>query len=100
RKIPQAYLSIQNKKWDRKSHMGVELRDTKLGVVGLGRIGDEVARRAKEQRMDVIAYDPFLTEERAETLGLQLGTLYEVLAAGDFITVHTPFLKETRHIID
>src|SRR5690625_1408954 len=50
--------------------------------------------------MDVIAYDPFLTEERAETLGLQMGTLDEVLAAGDFITVHTPLLKETRHIID
>lgn len=100
RKIPQAYLSIQNKKWDRKSHIGVELRDKKLGIVGLGRIGEEVARRAKGQRMDVIAYDPFLTEERAETLGLQMGTLDEVLAAGDFITVHTPLLKETRHIID
>lgn len=100
RKIPQAFLSIKNKEWDRKSHIGVELRGKTLGIVGLGRIGEEVARRAKGQRMDVIAYDPFLTEERAETLGLKMGTLDEVLAAGDFITVHTPLLKETRHIID
>ncbi len=100
RKIPQAYLSIKNKQWDRKSHIGVELRGKTLGIVGLGRIGEEVARRAKGQRMEVMAYDPFLTEERAETLGLQMGTLDEVLAAGDFITVHTPLLKETRHIIN
>ncbi len=100
RKIPQAYLSIKNKKWDRKSHVGVELRGKTLGIVGLGRIGEEVARRAKGQRMEVVAYDPFLTEERAETLGLKMGTLDEVLAVGDFITVHTPLLKETRHIID
>lgn len=100
RKIPQAYLSIKNKQWDRKSHVGVELRGKTLGIVGLGRIGEEVARRAKGQRMEVMAYDPFLTEERAETLGLKMGTLDEVLAAGDFITVHTPLLKETRHIID
>lgn len=100
RKIPQAYLSIKNKHWDRKSHIGVELRGKTLGIVGLGRIGEEVARRAKGQRMEVMAYDPFLTEERAETLGLKMGTLDEVLAAGDFITVHTPLLKETHHIID
>ncbi len=100
RKIPQAYLALKNKKWDRKSHVGVELRGKTLGIVGLGRIGEEVARRAKGQRMEVIAYDPFLTEERAETLGVGFGTLDEVLAAGDFITVHTPLLKETRHIIN
>lgn len=100
RKIPQAYLALKNKKWDRKSHVGVELRGKTLGVVGLGRIGEEVARRAKGQRMEVIAYDPFLTEERAETLGVKFGTLDDVLAAGDFITVHTPLLKETRHIIN
>src|SRR5699024_6679441 len=84
----------------RKSHIGVELREKKPGIVGLGRIGEAVARRATEQRMDVIADAPFLTEERAGTLGRPMGTLDEVLAAGDFITVHTPLLKETRHIID
>lgn len=100
RKIPQAFYALKNKKWDRKSHVGVELRGKTLGVIGLGRIGEEVARRAKGQRMDVIAYDPFLTEEKAKALGVQYGTLDEVVAAGDFITVHTPLLKETRHIIN
>ncbi|MFD2130545.1 phosphoglycerate dehydrogenase [Pseudogracilibacillus auburnensis] len=100
RNIPQAYLSIKDKKWDRKSYVGVELRDKTLGIVGLGRIGAEVARRAKGQRMNVIAYDPFFTKEKAEALGIEHGTLDEVLAVGDFITVHTPLLKETRHIIN
>lgn len=100
RNIPQAYLSIKEKKWDRKSYVGVELKDKTLGIVGLGRIGAEVARRAKGQRMDVIAYDPFFTDEKAEAMGIENGTLDEVLAKGDFITVHTPLLKETRHIIN
>src|SRR5699024_4537181 len=98
RNIPQAYLSIKNKKWDRKSYVGVELRDKTLGIVGLGRIGAEVAKRAKGQRMKVIAYDPFFTEEKAEAMGICYGTLDEVLEAADFITVHTPLLKETKHI--
>src|SRR5699024_4503422 len=100
RNIPQAYMSIQDKKWDRKSYVGVELRDKTLGIVGLGRIGAEVARRAKGQRMKVIAYDPFFTEEQAEAMGIGFGSFEEVIAAGDFITVHTPLLKETRHIIN
>lgn len=100
RNIPQAYMSIQEKKWDRKSYVGVELRDKTLGIVGLGRIGAEVARRAKGQRMKVIAYDPFFTEEQAEAMGIGFGSFEEVIAAGDFITVHTPLLKETRHIIN
>lgn len=100
RNIPQAYLSIKEKKWDRKSYVGVELRGKTLGIVGLGRIGAEVAKRAKGQRMNVIAYDPFFSEEKAEAMGIGYGTLDEVLEAGDFITVHTPLLKETRHIIN
>ncbi len=100
RNIPQAYMSIQEKKWDRKSYVGVELRDKTLGIVGLGRIGAEVARRAKGQRMNVIAYDPFFTQEQADAMGIGFGTFEEVIEAGDFITVHTPLLKETRHIIN
>lgn len=100
RNIPQAYMSIKNKKWDRKSYVGIELRDKTLGIVGLGRIGAEVARRAKGQRMNVIAYDPFFSKEKAEAMGIGYGTLDEVLEAGDFITVHTPLLKETRHLIN
>ena len=100
RKIPQAYYTIKNRKWDRKSHIGVELRGKTLGIVGLGRIGSEVAYRAKGQRMNVIAYDPFLTEEKAENMGIGYATLEEVFQKADFITVHTPLMKETRHIIN
>ncbi|WP_372868106.1 phosphoglycerate dehydrogenase [Planomicrobium okeanokoites] len=100
RKIPQAFTALRNREWDRKSFVGVELKGKTLGVVGLGRIGMEVAARAKGQRMNIIAYDPFLTEERAEELGIGFGTLEEVLKASDFITVHTPLLKETRHLIN
>ncbi|MDV6378002.1 phosphoglycerate dehydrogenase [Sporosarcina sp. GW1-11] len=100
RKIPQAFNSLKNSKWDRKSFLGVELKNKTLGIIGLGRIGAEVARRAKGQRMNVIAYDPFLTEDIAKKLGIEIGTVDEVLVAADFITVHTPLLKETRRMIN
>src|SRR5699024_5236149 len=100
RKIPQAYYALKQERWDRKSHVGVELKNKTLGIVGLGRIGAEVATRAKGQRMNVIAYDPFLTEEKAENMGIECGTIEEVLKAADFITVHTPLLKETKHLIN
>ncbi|WP_085991242.1 phosphoglycerate dehydrogenase [Oceanobacillus senegalensis] len=100
RNIPQAYLSLKNHQWNRKKYVGVELRDKTLGIVGLGRIGTEVATRAKGQRMNVIAYDPFFTEEKAEKMGIGYGTFEEVIQQADFITVHTPLLKETRHLIN
>lgn len=98
--IPQAFNTLKNGKWDRKSYVGVELKNKTLGVIGMGRIGAEVAYRAKGQRMDVIAYDPFLTEERAKELGITKGSVDEVCAAADFVTVHTPLLPETRNIIN
>lgn len=100
RNIPQAFHSLKNKKWDRKTFIGVEVKNKTLGVVGFGRIGQEVAFRAKGQRMNVIAYDPFLTAEKAEKLGVQFGSVEDVIKAADFITVHTPLLKETRHILN
>lgn len=100
RNIPQAYHALKNGKWDRKKYVGVELKNKTLGIVGLGRIGNEVAVRAKGQRMNVIAFDPFLTEEKAEKMGIGYGTLDEVIGKADFITVHTPLLKETRHMIN
>lgn len=100
RKIPQAFNSLKNGKWDRKSFIGVELKNKTLGVIGLGRIGAEVAARAKGQRMNVIAYDPFLTEEKAQKMGIGFGTVEDVLRAADFITIHTPLLKETRHLLN
>ncbi|UFT99406.1 phosphoglycerate dehydrogenase [Radiobacillus kanasensis] len=100
RNIPQAYHALKNKKWDRKKYVGVELKNKTLGIVGLGRIGAEVATRAKGQRMNVVAYDPFLTEEKANKMGIGYGTLDEVLGQADFITIHTPLLKETKHLIN
>lgn len=100
RKIPQAYASLKSKRWERGKFLGTELKGKTLGIVGLGRIGAEVAFRAKGQRMNVIAFDPFLTEEKAEQMGVQYGTFEEVIQAGDFITVHTPLLKSTKHLIN
>ncbi|MDL4840946.1 phosphoglycerate dehydrogenase [Aquibacillus rhizosphaerae] len=100
RKIPQAFYALKNQKWDRKSHVGVELKGKTLGVIGLGRIGAEVATRAKGQRMNIIAYDPFLTEEKADQMGVDYGTVEDVVRKADFITVHTPLLKETKHLIN
>lgn len=99
RHIPQAYASLQAGHWDRKAFRGVELSGKTLGVVGLGRIGTEVANRAKAFHMQIIAYDPFLTKEGAQKLGVSKATVDEVCAEADFITVHTPLTKETRHLL-
>jgi D-3-phosphoglycerate dehydrogenase / 2-oxoglutarate reductase len=99
RHIPAANQSIRNGKWDRKSFVGVELRGKTLAILGMGRIGTEVAIRAKGFQMRVVGYDPFLTEERAKTLGVERMTLQDAIACADFITVHTPLTKETRHLI-
>ncbi|MFU2103261.1 phosphoglycerate dehydrogenase [Paenibacillus larvae] len=99
RNIPQAYKKTISGEWDRKSFFGVELRNKTLGVIGMGRIGSEVAKRAKAFGMEVIGYDPFLSEDRAEKLGVKLGTVDEIASGSDFITVHTPLTKETRHIL-
>lgn len=100
RNIPQAFHALKNNVWDRSSYMGVELKNKTLGIIGLGRIGAEVAHRAKGQRMHVIAFDPFLTEKQAETMGIRQGTFEEVIEQADFLTVHTPLMKETRNIIN
>ncbi|PAV29840.1 phosphoglycerate dehydrogenase [Virgibacillus profundi] len=100
RKIPQAFNSLKNKRWDRKKYVGVELKNKTLGIIGLGRIGAEVAYRAKGQRMNITAYDPFLTEEKADKMGIGYGTVEDVLQVADFITIHTPLLKETRHLLN
>lgn len=99
RHIPQANQSVQSGKWDRKSFVGVELRGKTLAVLGMGRIGAEVARRAKVFGMSIAGYDPFLTEERASTLGVKRMSLDDAIACADFITVHTPLTKETKHLI-
>lgn len=99
RHIPQAYAQTVAGHWDRKSFLGVELRHKILGVLGLGRIGIEVAKRAAAFGMTVIGYDPFLPEEKANKLGIKLTTVDEVIRTADFMTVHTPLTNETHHMI-
>lgn len=99
RHIPQAYRSLAAGKWERKKFKGVELKEKTLGIVGVGRIGTEVVKRAKAFGMHVAAYDPFLSEERANKMGIQKMELHEVIRRADFITVHTPLTKDTRHLL-
>lgn len=99
RLIPQAHQSIHSGIWDRKSFLGVELYGKTLAVVGMGHIGVEVAKRAKAFGMRVIGFDPFLSEERARSLGIVRGELDEAVKEADFITVHTPLTKETHHLL-
>jgi len=101
RKVPQACASMTAGKWDRKQFQGVELAGKTLGVLGLGRIGSEVARRALIFGMKVVGYDPFLTEARARDLGIELaGELDVVYRDADFITVHMPVTDQTRGMLN
>ncbi|HPZ44418.1 MAG TPA: phosphoglycerate dehydrogenase [Bacillota bacterium] len=99
RNIPQACATLKAGKWDKKSFMGVEVRDKVLGVIGLGRIGSAVAKRAQGLEMKVVAYDPYITEEKATMLGVKLLPLDDLLQQADFITVHLPLSKESKYII-
>lgn len=99
RNVPQAHAKLQSGVWDKKSFVGVELNGKTLGVVGLGRIGKHVAGIAKGFGMNILAFDPFISPEQAKELGIELGTLDEVLSRGDFLTIHTPVTDETRGII-
>ena len=101
RSIAPAYQSLISGKWDRKSYMGTQLADKTLGIVGLGRIGQEVARRAVAFQMRVLGYDPFLSAEQAAKLGIQrVETVREMLPHVDYLTVHTPLTPETTNLID
>src|SRR5438093_3915084 len=101
RKIPQADASLRGKKWRRKDFEGVELYNKTLGVIGMGRIGSELSRRAIAFGMRVIAYDPYLSAARARSLQVELvEELDDLLANADFISLHTPLTNETRHLLD
>jgi D-3-phosphoglycerate dehydrogenase len=101
RKIPQADATLRAGKWDRKNLEGVELYNKTLGVIGMGRIGSELSRRAIAFGMRVIAYDPYLSATRARSLQVELvDELDDLLATSDFISLHTPLTPETRHILD
>src|SRR5271169_1580485 len=100
RQIPAADRSTQAGKWEKSRFMGVELTGKTLGIIGCGNVGASVAVRALGLRMKVLAYDPFLSAERAVDLGVEKATLDELLAAADFVTLHTPLTDATKNLID
>ncbi|WP_294334113.1 phosphoglycerate dehydrogenase [uncultured Sphingomonas sp.] len=99
RQLPEADASTQAGKWEKNRFMGVELTGKTLGLIGAGNIGSIVADRAIGLRMRVIAYDPFLTPERALEMGVEKMTLDDLLLRADFITLHTPLTDQTRNIL-
>ena len=99
RQLPEADTSTQAGKWEKNRFMGVEVTGKTLGLIGAGNIGSIVADRALGLKMKVVAFDPFLTEERALEMGVSKVTLEELLARADFITLHTPLTDQTRNIL-
>ncbi|MBA2338428.1 MAG: phosphoglycerate dehydrogenase [Acidimicrobiia bacterium] len=100
RRIPAADASLRSGKWDRTSFQGVELHGKTLGILGLGRIGTLVAQRASAFGMRVVAHDPFVGDDRARRIGVRMGSLADVLAESDFVTIHLPRTRETEGLID
>ncbi len=100
RNVAQGDRSIKEGRWDRKKYMGVELRGKTLGIVGLGNIGQVMAKRAKGFEMNVIGYDPFVSKEVAQRAGIDLVKLEDIWAGSDYITFHTPVNDSTRHILN
>lgn len=100
RHIPQAHQSLREGKWDRKSYGGIELRGKTLGLVGFGRIGRAVAKRALAFEMRVLAFDPYITADLAADLGVELVGLSDLFARADFISLHALLTDETREMIN
>jgi len=101
RSIPQAHMSMKNGQWDRKKFKGIELLGKTLGILGMGRIGSELAKRAQAFGMSVVAYDPYLSHARAKDLGVELfEKLEDIYSRADFITVHMPLTDETRDMLN
>ena len=100
RQLPEAYTSLRSGSWERQKFIGVELRGKTLGLLGLGQVGMEVARRTRGMEMRVIAHDPYVAQERAQSLGVELLSQDEVLAQSDFISLHMRVTPETRDMID
>jgi len=100
RAVPAADRAMKDGKWEKKKFLGSELRGKTLGIAGLGRIGQEVARRARAFGMRVVAHDPFISEEVAAGMGVELRSLDDVCSEADFLTLHLPATPETRHMIN
>ena len=99
RRLPLADATLKAGRWEKNRLQGVELLGKALGILGVGRIGSEVARRALAFRMHVLGYDPYLTREAAERLGVESVEMDDLLARSDFITIHTPLTGDTRHLL-
>ena len=100
RNVFPAYQSLSEGRWDRKHYMGTQLADKTLGIVGLGRIGQEFAKRATAFQLRILGFDPFISPDRATELGVELvETVHEMLPQVDYLTVHTPLTNETRNLI-
>ena len=100
RNVAPAFQSLREGRWDRKAYMGSQLSGKTLGVVGLGRVGQEVAKRAQAFQMKIVGFDPFLTSEQAAKLGVELcETVHEMLPRIDYLTVHTPLTPQTKGLI-
>jgi D-3-phosphoglycerate dehydrogenase len=99
RKVPQAHQSLKAGQWNRKEFMGAALKDKTLGIVGLGRVGSQVARRAQGFDMRLLGYDPFVSTEYARTMGVKPVTLNELLSESDFITLHTPMTQGSQPLL-
>ncbi|GIK66515.1 MAG: hypothetical protein BroJett018_43090 [Chloroflexota bacterium] len=100
RHIPKAQISMLEGQWERKAFMGTELRGKTLGIIGFGRVGQAVAKRALAFEMNVIAYDPYVSKQVAQSLNVALLPLDELLARADYLTLHTVVTPETEHLID
>ncbi len=99
RNIPFAHDSMHRGEWKRAKYTGVEMNGKILGIIGVGRVGGEVAKRLKAFNMTMVGYDPFLPKDVADSIGVRLTTLDEVLKISDFMTIHTPLLPDTRNMI-
>ncbi len=99
RNIPQADASMRRGEWTRGRFVGVELRGKTLGIIGLGRVGSEVAHRARAFQMRIVAFDPYVSQERARSLGVEMAPMARLLGESDFVTIHTPMTPSTKSLI-
>lgn len=99
RNVPAANYSIKRGEWKRSEHTGVELNNKMLGIIGIGRIGSEVARRARAMGMKTVGYDPYVTGDQAEKIGIEMVPFEDLLKKADFITLHLPLNPKTYHLI-
>lgn len=101
RRVPHAFISVRNGEWKRSKFLGTQLSDKRLLIIGLGRIGGNIATRCRAFGMDVIAYDPYITKKRADSLRVTLiDNLEDAISLADVVTIHTPLTKETSNMID